>query len=71
MISKSLGKVSKLSTIKGASQNGDNYVSAEQMWELELNPDKARLLSEMSGKPIKTIGTKEDWYSGSVQYWNK
>ena len=72
MISKSLGKVSKLKGIKGENSDGTKYASVDQMWNLEFNPEFKCIKEVLTGdKNATTIGTKDDWYRGSVQYWNQ
>lgn len=41
------------------------------MWATELNPDFAKVEEELKGQKEPRIGTKQDWYSGSVKYWNE
>jgi hypothetical protein len=41
------------------------------MWATELNPDFAKVEEELKGQKAPRIGTKQDWYSGSVKYWNE
>ena len=41
------------------------------MWATELNPDFAKVEEELKGEKAPRIGTKQDWYSGSVKYWNE
>ena len=71
MISKSLGKV--LKGIKGENlADSTSYSTVEQMWELELNPDLQHVKKALTGnETATTIGTKNDWYEGSVKYWNQ
>lgn len=71
MISKSLGKV--LKGIKGENNaDGTTYSTVEQMWELELNPDLKEIKKVLTGnQTASTVGTKDDWYKGSVKYWNE
>lgn len=38
---------------------------------MELDPDVAKLQESSRGRRLKTVGTKQDWYSGSVRYWNE
>jgi len=41
------------------------------MWATELNPDFAKVEEELKREKAPRIGTKQDWYSGSVKYWNE
>lgn len=40
------------------------------MWKIELNPEIAKDYTHPS-LGMKTIGTKQDWYEGSLNYWNQ
>jgi hypothetical protein len=41
------------------------------MWATELNPAIAKIEEELKGEKQPRIGTKQDWYTGSVKYWNE
>ena len=41
------------------------------MWKKELEPNFAQLQKEVIGEIKSTIGIKEDWYNGSLNYWNQ
>jgi hypothetical protein len=69
MITKTIGKLNKLN-LKGEDGEGHEYSSIDHMWQTELNPDYAKMEEEIKGEKAQRIGTKQDWYSGSVKYWN-
>lgn len=56
---------------KGEDDGGARYESSDTMWKIELDPEVKKLHEELTGTKIKTVGTKEDWYNGSVKYWNE
>ena len=45
------------------------------MWEKELNPDfaqkQAALMAHLGQQFTPPIGTRQQWYDGSVNYWNQ
>ena len=68
---KKLSTMNKLSALgqKGEDGRGVKYRSVDQMWKIELDPEIAKDYKHPSG--LKPIGTKQDWYTGSLQYWNE
>ena len=62
MITRSLGKFTRCQEKGEDSETGESYSSIEQMWKKELDPQ-----SEVKGNKI---GTKKEWYAGSIKYWN-
>ena len=38
------------------------------MWDLELNPSFKEIKKALTGND-STIGTIENWYKGSLEYW--
>ena len=47
------------------------YESVEQMWQYELDPEFAEITKTLKKSDHQPIGTKDDWYAGSVKYWDK
>ncbi len=42
------------------------------MWNLEFNPEFKCIKEVLTGdKNATTIGSRDDWYQGSVKYWNE
>ena len=70
MITKTIGKLNKLN-VKGDDGEGVSYQSIDHMWATELNPAIAKIEEELKGEKQPRIGTKQDWYTGSVKYWNE
>ena len=72
MITKSLGKIGAVKA-KGEDQEGNKYTSIGQMWDDQLNPEYIKMVQEMSAeeKNKQRVGNKENWYQGSVEYWDK
>jgi len=54
---------------------GEEYVSLDQMWEKELTPDLAKRRAawrrHLGQEFTPAIGTRLEWYNGSVNYWNQ
>jgi hypothetical protein len=50
--------------VGGEDCEGLVYESIEQMWQFELDPKVAEIISSIKGKEFKGIGTKDDWYNG-------
>lgn len=67
MVSSSINKLTTLAN-QGEDGRGVKYRSLDQMWKIELDPEIAKDFTHPSG--AKPIGTKDDWYSGSLKYWN-
>ena len=55
----------------GDDGNGQHYDTVEQMWQYELNPDVAEMTNKLKGGGLTAVSTKQDWYKGSVKYWNE
>ena len=63
MITRSLGKLEKLK-LKGADSLGNKYHSLDSMWMSELDPKFVEM--ENMQEENKRVGSKENWYHGSV-----
>ena len=64
---KSRGKKSIIaSKEKGKDSYGNKYTSLEDMWKQELEPKASEKVREEK----KLVGSKEDWYKKSNDYWN-
>jgi hypothetical protein len=56
--------------VKGEDNNGLQYESLEQMWKCELDPSYKQ--SELDrGIDNKRIGSKQNWYKKSIEFWNE
>ena len=68
MITKSLGTVTKYNCSTGEDSLGNKFNNIEQAIQAHIQEPTAEKAEK---KEEKEVGTKEEWYDGSVDYWNK
>jgi hypothetical protein len=64
MITKSLGTVTKYNSGKGEDSLGNKFGNIDQAID-------AHIAEPTAEKKEAAAPTKEEWYDGSVDYWNK
>ena len=72
MITRSLGKLHKVKAA-GEDTEGNRFSSIQQMWDDQINPEYISMIKGMGSEEEKEkprVGNKENWYAGSVEYWN-
>jgi hypothetical protein len=52
------------------SSTGEVFVNTDHLWAKEFDPEFAKKQGEITGKQTPCIGSKDNWYNGSVNYWN-